>query len=581
VKLAGLWRLLAIGVALMAWLDPPVGVRTVPPVLVDVAVQQGREADARALLAEVGGTLPVHVALGPLQVFDPSGPAPCMTARPCVVLGAALDPMRLATDVLERTVLVSLPPAARAARVVQVMTSPAHQLGAAQSTVTIESRGLSGARGRVMLTANGTPAGTADVAFAADGRHDVTVPWVPPAMSPMVLDASIELAADGGPIEITGTRTLVAVRSSPWPVLLHEARPSWATTFVRRALEADPRFAVSAQTRVAPEVLLGRSGAAATGAPGGAALGEAALDAAHIAIVGAAEQLSAAEVSRLERFVRLRGGALVLVPDREWSGPIARLVPGRWLLSATAEPRRLGPFSGREWLLADQPGPGAVPVLSDGEAIGAVVTPMGHGLTMVTGALDAWRFRGDGAEWNRFWSSLLADVAGRTPDRLQVTAEPGDRDGRFVLDVRRRSMTALASLEVSAVQQCTDEAPHPVRVWPGLHLDQFRVETGTAGTPCRVTVTAGVDVASVTLPADRVASGVGSLPLESWGAAVTRAGGSHVTTGAAGLAERLAAIAPPDPVDEVRYPMRSPLWMLVFLGSLGLEWWLRRRAGGR
>jgi hypothetical protein len=27
--------------------------------------------------------------------------------------------------------------------------------------------------------------------------------------------------------------------------------------------------------------------------------------------------------------------------------------------------------------------------------------------------------------------------------------------------------------------------------------------------------------------------------------------------------------------------MRSPLWMLVFLGSLGLEWWLRRRAGGR
>ena len=120
-----------------------------------------------------------------------------------------------------------------------------------------------------------------------------------------------------------------------------------------------------------------------------------------------------------------------------------------------------------------------------------------------------------------------------------------------------------------------------MRVWPGLHLDQFRVETGTAGPPCRVTVTAGVDVASVTLPADRVASGLGAWPLESWGAAVTRAGGSHVTTGAAGLAERLAAIAPPDPVDEVRYPMRSPLWMLVFLGSLGLEWWLRRRAGGR
>lgn len=601
MKLAGLWRLLAIGVALMAWLDPPVGVRTVPPVPIDVFVTEGDEAAARALITAVDRNRPTHVSMAAPQSARSDRPAPCTPVRPCVVMGEASDRVRLPADALGRVVLVTLPTVtSRGARVTQLTASPTHQLGAAQATVTVESRGLTGARGRITLTQAGLPAGSADITFTNAERIEATVPWVPSEASPAVLRASVEVleadppgrqssAASG--VEAEGTSpgpagpstdadavsVLVPVRTTPWPVLVHEARPSWATTFVRRALEDDPRFAVSAATSVAPGLTVERGRASASRHP----LSELALDDTHVAIVGAAEQLSASEVTRLERFVRQRGGALVLVPDREWSGPVTTLVPGRWPLVASAELRRIGPLSGREWLLAEQLGPGDVPVLSDGDRVGATVTAMGHGLLLVSGALDAWRFRGDATAWNQFWVRLLADVAGRTPDRLQVTLRSGDRAGRFALDVRRRSLVSSPTLEIAARQQCADDAPRPLRVWPGLHLDQFRVEVEAVARPCRVTVTAGADATSVMVPAVDAAPSLGAQTLVAWGPEVTRAGGTHVETGAMGLTEFMTSLPVPEAVDEVRYPMRSPLWMVVVLGSLGIEWWLRRRAGGR
>jgi hypothetical protein len=602
MKLAGLWRLLAIGVALMAWLDPPVGVRTVPPVPVDVVVTEGREPAARALLAEVAPTRPAHVVFAPTQAIAADRPMPCAPTRACLVLGQAHDPVRLPADALPRVALVTLPPdTEREARVIQVRAPGTHQQGAALAFVTIESRGLTGERGRVVLTIANQPVGAADITFAADGRAEIAVTWVPPSVSPAVLQASVEVLAgepngtgaarppDAGAPGVTAqlhgssrsgdpsVSVLVPIRLSPWPVLVHEARPSWATTFVRRALEADPRFAVSAETDLAPGVTLGRGLGRTSAAP----LTDGALNDTYVALVGAAEQLSAGEVARLERFVRERGGALVLVPDREWSGPVTRLLPGRWQLATSDEPRRIGPLTGREWLLADQLGSGDTRVLSEGDVIGATVTPMGHGLLLVSGAVDAWRFRGDGTDWNRFWVRLLADVASRTPGRLEVSLRPGDRAGRFLLDIRRRSLLAQPALEIAARQQCAEETPRPLRVWPGLHLDQFRVEVTSAAALCDVVVTAGDDTASVTLPAADMAPGLGAQTLTEWSPAVARAGGTSVTGEAANLTEVLEGMVPPDATDDVRYPMRSPLWMVVFLGSLGIEWWLRRRSGGR
>lgn len=601
MKLAGLWRLVAIGVALMAWLDPPVGVRTIPPVQVDVFVTAGHEAGARDLLDESASGRPAHVSIGRVHLIGVDQPATCVPVRSCLVIGEASDRVRLPADSLARVALVTVPAGdTRRPRVTQVSASTAHRLGTAQAVVTVESRGLSGARGRITLTQDGSPVGSADIIFTDANRIDAVVPWVPLDSSPAVLQASVEVLTDApigrtqtvapvdpgaGPGPRPAERTssadafgvLVPVRSRPWPVRVHEARPSWATTFIRRALEADPRFTMAAATHLAPGVTLAR-GTASTPV---ATLTDEALDASHLVVVGGAEQLTADAVTRLDRFVRLRGGALVLVPDREWSGPITRLVPGRWPLAASAEPRRIGPLTGREWLLAEQLGPADARILAEGDIVGGTVTPMGHGLLMVSGALDAWRFRGDGREWNNFWVRLLADVAGRTPERLQVTLRAGDRAGRFEVDVRRRSVAASPLLEVAAARQCVNESPRPLRVWPGLHLDQYRIDVDSSSVSCRVTVTVGPDSAEVMVPVTGASPALGTRTVAEWAPAVTRAGGTVVESGAAGLAGVLSGLAAPEPIEEVRYPMRSPLWMIVLLGSLGLEWWLRRRSGGR
>lgn len=598
MKLAGLWRMLAIGVALMAWLDPPVGVRTVPSVTVDVFVAEGRELAARTLIAEAASERPAHIQFDPVHAIAADRPAPCAPTRTCVVLGRAPDVVRLPADALARVALVTLPSASTPeARVTQVVAPGAHARAAAQAVVSVDSRGLAGERGRVVLAIADQPVGSAELTFGTDGRTEVVVPWVPPATSPVVLKASVEVsrpaspdaanaATSGGGDAASGAadrpgagadtvRVIVPVRTAPWPVMVYDARPSWTTTFVRRAIEDDPRFSVAASAGLAPGVTVGR------GVATRASMTESALDDTHVVVVGAAEQLSATDVGRLERFVRERGGALVLLPDREWSGPVTRLLPGRWGLATSVEPRRVGPLTGHEWLLADQLGPADARVLSDGNTVGATVTPLGHGLLLVSGAIDAWRFRGDGTEWNRYWVRLLADLASRTPGRLDVTTRAGSRAGQFVLDVRRRSLTAPPTLQVSARQHCGDDIIGPLRVWPGLHLDQFVAEVSTAQTSCVARVTAGGDEATVMLPAASEASALGARALDEWAPDVIRAGGHTVTTGAAGLGELLGRLPVPDAVDDVRYPMRSPLWMIAFLGALGLEWWLRRRAGGR
>jgi hypothetical protein len=59
------------------------------------------------------------------------------------------------------------------------------------------------------------------------------------------------------------------------------------------------------------------------------------------------------------------------------------------------------------------------------------------------------------------------------------------------------------------------------------------------------------------------------------GGVVTNSGSETTVTSALALA--LAQPAVPVPF----HPMRSPWWMSPFVACLGVEWWLRRRAGLR
>ncbi len=143
---------------------------------------------------------------------------------------------------------------------------------------------------------------------------------------------------------------MVEVGEARWPVVVHERRPSWGATFVRRALVDDPRMTVTARTDVAPQV-------SALAAPAADSLDDAQLDRARVVIVGAPDALTAADVQRLEHFVRRRGGSLVLVPDRPFSGAVTRLLAQRWRERLTEGPEVAGPLRASEWLLAEEVSP--------------------------------------------------------------------------------------------------------------------------------------------------------------------------------------------------------------------------------
>ena len=91
--------------------------------------------------------------------------------------------------------------------------------------------------------------------------------------------------------------------------------------FIRRALEDDRRFQVAGLSATSKSIAT-RSGDAA-------ALTAAALDGFDAVIVGGLERLTTAEVNALERFMREREGAVVLVPDaRPSNAPALDLVRG-------------------------------------------------------------------------------------------------------------------------------------------------------------------------------------------------------------------------------------------------------------
>jgi len=114
---------------------------------------------------------------------------------------------------------------------------------------------------------------------------------------------------------------VVDLRREPIRVEFYDPRPSWATTFLRRALEADARFQVAGLS------FTSRGVSAATG--GAVPPGDSRLDGFSVVIVGGLDRLSAADAAALQRFMRERGGAVTVVPDqRIEAGPARDLISG-------------------------------------------------------------------------------------------------------------------------------------------------------------------------------------------------------------------------------------------------------------
>ena len=119
---------------------------------------------------------------------------------------------------------------------------------------------MAGRRTELRISDGAATVGSAVHEWTTDGDVTVAVPWWPLAAGARTLHVAAlpfegEVSAIDNALDIGVTASAARAR-----VLVFDVRPSWASTFVRRALEDDPRFAGRASRR---------AGAVAHGGHGG------------------------------------------------------------------------------------------------------------------------------------------------------------------------------------------------------------------------------------------------------------------------------------------------------------------------
>ena len=379
-------------------------------------------------------------------------------------------------------------------------------------------------------------------------------------------------------------QTAVALRREPLAVLFYEPRPSWATTFVRRALESDRRF------RVETTSFSSRGVAARTA--GAVTLANAPLDGFDAIVAGGLEGLTAADAQALDRFMRERGGAVALLPDaRVERGAVHGLMPLATAERLLERPEKLSTrfgapsFEASELLIfriggAEAPPRDEIAAASDGSAV-IVSMPHGRGRLLVSGAMDAWRYRAaGGSAFDRFWQSSLAALALTAPPPIDVDVTPAVPSPleRAEISVRLRSRASApvaASADGSAI-----------RLWPepeaGVYRGAFTARSahGRMAIEVRAGGERPHEVAQGVLVQEGIAKPAGIDPPLALLSSSRR--GIDVPpegVGALGGFVRESVSAPAGGV--VRRPLRSTWWLIPFAASLCGEWWLRRRRGLR
>ena len=584
--LARALRVIAIAIAVAGIVDP---VLTWP--------QRDKPIVALVDVGDAGAT--AEIARGLAQSFDVHR-GPIAGALGTVLVGTSLPPDPPA---VAGVVVAALPkPAALRVEIsrigVPVVAAPASRIPVG---VTVRARGASGRTLRVDVSANGVVLDRETTLVPSDDaviHVSLSAAAASVGLTRLVVRVRDD-AGSGGPVMAEAVAA-TTVRADRWNVLVVDARPSWMSTFVRRVLEADRRFVVSSRVTTSRDI------AAESGhVP---ALSDAAfLESFSTVIVGAPDALSSADVRALERFARDRGGAIVLLMDRVDRGAFASLtgaaswrdvhsVERRTLASpagalvATELASAVGLASGAE-ILASGP-------TVDGAATPAVwQVPLGAGRVVVSGALDAWRYRTrEQNGFSKFFAQVIGDAAAAAPDSVAVVPTSSVVPPGASVDVRVIVRSVQLSdpsrpaptVDVRAtVAGSTPSDAEPIRLWPtperGVFAASVRVPS-TKGTS-RVTADAARgDGGAIGSASADVLVGETSVvtPPEDLAAWVTSRGGVVVQNAdAIGVTSALQARqATGAPLPRV-HPMRSLWWLPVFVAALGGEWWLRRRRGDR
>ena len=502
---------------------------------------------------------------------------PCAPSEHCVVIADGTIDIDSASDVGRPVPLIAIRPdeALPNVEVLSVWVTSGHQNATGTARIELRSRQMKRRTTELRVLDEGAIVGSAQIEWADEQTRSVDVAWWPIGSGARTL--RIEAVPQAGEPTLDNAIDVgVAVRSGRAPVLVFDARPSWNSTFVRRALEDDPRFAVEHRARIAP--------ALETGTPR-ARLDAAALDRAAVVIVGGLDALTAADVALLDRFTRIRGGTLILLPERPPAESMSAIVAGNWTEQLVAEPARIGPLRASETLQLRSPLAAATVIGQSGAFPAIVSTPAGDGRVVVSGAMDAWRYRHlDASAFDKFWQSLAAEgAAAGAPSRVTFDRDLAVPGSRAHVTLRHRAMTPSPAVEASAVWRCGGGPARSIRVWPTGTLGDFvgEVPVGTSEA-CHLEATindqivaAGMAVAA--RPARAISATLAKLErtAATSGAVVSSAGDEVAVARAVAAASR----------DSSRivsvYPMRTAWWLLPFAGCLSIEWWLRRRAGLR
>lgn len=419
------------------------------------------------------------------------------------------------------------------------------------------------------------------VALAPDSTASLALRWAPSSIGTHALTVRVSTAGADAPARVTRA---VLVDSVHWRVLAYDARPSWNATFIRRALERDGRFDVRSRVVAvrAPQATVSRATARTP-----ASLS--ALDArtVDVIVVGAPEALPASELAALRRLVTNDGVPVVLLPDDATPALAAWVGAGAWRSAPRRESVALRPLvtSSTDSLAALRALVVAAPtVIAAGSdtllTIGRdpVVwrQPLGAGDVVVSGALDAWRFR-DPAQsaFDQFWRNVVADQAVRRaptidvwPDALAI--RPGERPA---LTIRAPATPTVRWVPDSGASIALPVAPtQQSSTWRALTPFLAGAQQGV------LHVVTASDSALVPL-AVRMDASPATTPEPTIRAAWANAAGGQVVSTIDSLIAAVRRAAQPQPEPLPWHPMRSPWWMLPFALALGGDWWLRRRAG--
>jgi len=567
-------RSTAIAIAIAAIVDPVFSVSAAPRA--PVAIIGLTSSDAGPVERRLRASLDDRDVSGR---DAGGGRLPCAPGEQCVVIADGSVDVDLPVDGLTAVSLIAMESDGTPNVWLQSVTVSQGQHAATAGVARVElgSRGMVGRRTELRLTDGGAVIGFA-VHQWSDGQVEtaIDVPWWPietggRTIRVEAIPAEGEVTAFDNAIDVG-----VSVTTERLAVLVFDPRPSWGSTFVRRALEDDPRFHVEHRARVAPSVSAGT----ANGRLDPRALGEA-----SVVIVGGLEALTASDVDLLERFVRVRGGTLVLLPEQRPSGAAARLFPGVWTEQLASGSERIGQLRASEILRTDGAPIASTVLGSSGPAPSLVLVPAGNGTVVVSGAMDAWRYRqADDNAFDRFWRSLVADAgaasAALTLDFDRDLGSPGSR-ARFTL--RSRTLEPQRTVEASAVLRCGSEPARSIRLWPAGTMGAFEGEIPLASSDqCSVEGRVGDRFATAAIAVAKSAARGASATLAKLERFAAATGGAIGSAGhEAAVAAAIMAEPPSAPTRSPVRPMRSAWWILPFAACLATEWWRRRRQGLR